>query len=86
MKRKRDNFRYLVTPLDNDGPVAQIKNGNGNVCASLHHTMASRETDLLAFTIITIRLRGGKSYELTIRPRGVELKEYKAAEAARGEK
>jgi hypothetical protein len=77
MKRKRDNWRYMTLPKDSYGPIAEIKNAAGNVCASIHHTMASNPTDPLAFTVITIRLRGGKSYELTIRPRGVELKENK---------
>ncbi len=77
MKRKRDNSRNIQVPVTPYWTSMYIKDSSGNMHASLEHTCGSRATDRYAFTVITIRLRGGKSYELTIRPRGVELKESK---------
>jgi hypothetical protein len=77
MARKRDNTRRLVTYATPTGPVFAVQNGSGETVASAGYSHGSREKDKYALVCITIRLDGGKSYELIIRPSKVELLENK---------
>jgi hypothetical protein len=75
MARKRDNTRRLVKSITPSGPVFIVQDRNRETVATCVYLHGSRPTDRYAMTCLTIRLDNGKSYELTIRPRGVELKE-----------
>jgi hypothetical protein len=75
MARKRDNTRHLVKSVTQSGPVFVVQNSNRESVATCVYLHGSRPTDRYAMTCLTIRLDNGKSYELIIRPRKVELLE-----------
>ncbi len=77
MARKRDNSRHLKSKDLVDYEVFRVVKSDGDMAATCTYACGSRATDKYAFTCLTIELACGKSYELTIRPRGVELKENK---------